>query len=93
MPITGVNFTDRFRKEYSNLTSALQTAVDEALRDLMKDPIPNGRRFHSLGGYKNPKVYTIDVTSNRAYKVSLELNGAVATLRRVATHKEIDRKP
>ncbi|NIE68211.1 hypothetical protein [Burkholderia sp. Ax-1719] len=93
MAIESVQFTARFQKEYKALSHELRDEVDQVLRDLLKNPIPPGRRFHSLGGYKNPKLYTIDVTVNRAYKISLELDGTLATLRRVATHKQIDRKP
>lgn len=93
MAIESVQFTARFQKEYKALANDLRTEVDLALRDLLKNPIPPGRRFHALGGYKNPKLYTIDVTVNRAYKISLELDGTLATLRRIATHKQIDRKP
>jgi mRNA-degrading endonuclease RelE of RelBE toxin-antitoxin system len=93
LAIESVQFTARFQKEYKALTNDLRAEVDEALRDLLKNPIPLNRRFHSLSGYRNPKLYTIDVTVNRAYKISLELDGTLATLRRVATHKQIDRKP
>ena len=48
------------------------------------------RRLHALHGYRNPKVFTIDVLINHAYKISLEINGETANLRRVATHKVID---
>lgn len=68
----------------------IQAAVKEAIRDLFKHPIPKSRRLHALHGYKNPKVFTIDVMTNHAYKISLEISGATANLRRVATHKVID---
>lgn len=68
-------------------------AAKEAIRDLYKHPIPKARRLHSLTGYKNPKVFTVDVFSNKSYKISLEIDDGVAILRRVATHKEIDVLP
>lgn len=83
----------RFKKEYETLDAALKDAVDETLKDLLRVPIPPRRRFHALGGYKNPKLYTIDVTPNKAYKISMEIEGECATLRRVSTHREIDRAP
>lgn len=67
--------------------------MKDAVADLLKYPIPKSRRLHPLAGFKNPKVYTIDVFSNHAYKISLEIEGDTATLRRVATHKVIDRSP
>lgn len=93
MAITTLRRKKRFQKEYDDLTPDLKDCVGDAIRDLMCNPIPIGRRFHSLSGYKNPKIYSIDVTPNRAYKISLEVDGESATLRRVATHKEIDRQP
>lgn len=71
----------------------IQTEVKAAIQDLLKDPIPATRRLHPLTGFKNPKIYTIDVFSNHSYKISLEIDGEVATLRRVASHKTIDRCP
>ncbi|MET0858792.1 MAG: hypothetical protein ABWY27_18750 [Telluria sp.] len=68
-------------------------AAKEAIRDLFKYPIPVARRLHRLHGYRNPKVYTIDVFSNHSYKISLEIEGDVANLRRVASHKVIDNAP
>ena len=56
-------------------------------------PIPRSLRLHALSGYKNPKVFTIDVTSNHAYKISLEIDGQTANLRRIGTHKVLDRAP
>lgn len=83
----------RFQKEYDGLTPDLKAAVDDAIYDLTSDPIPAKRRFHPLNGYSNPKIYSIDVTSNHAYKISVEIDGECATLRRIATHREIDRLP
>ncbi|GAA0809181.1 hypothetical protein N6G05_26655 [Cupriavidus gilardii] len=93
MAITRVRRTARFDREYKSLSPELKEQADGALRDLFRDPIPVGRRFHALQGYRNPKLYTIDVTPNHAYKISLEIEGECATLRRVATHREIDRLP
>lgn len=83
----------RFQKEYDDLTPDMKQEVDDALVDLLSNPIPARRRFHSLEGYRNPKLFTIDVTGNKSHKISLEIDGTVATLRRIATHKEIDRGP
>lgn len=93
MTIRSVRKQVRFQKEYAALNDGLKAEVDAALTDMFRSPIPPGRRFHSLSGYKNPKLYTIDVTSNKAYKISLELDGDCAILRRIATHREIDRAP
>lgn len=93
MAIQSAKRTGRFVSDYNALTPALRVATDDAIVDLFKDPIPLGRRFHSLKGYKNPKLFTIDVTPNKAYKISMEISGTCATLRRVATHRVINRAP
>jgi hypothetical protein len=83
----------RFERDMKALPPEILEAAKDAIRDLFKLPIPAARRLHRLHGYRNPKVYTIDVLSNHSYKISLEIEGDVATLRRVATHKTIDSAP
>jgi hypothetical protein len=90
--ITAYKFTDRFKKQFAKLPPELQAAGKAVFLDLLKDPHPKSLRFHSLSG-TNPKLYTVDLTGNKSYKISMEINGTIATLRRVATHKEIDRLP
>ena len=82
-----------FQSDFDALPDNIKLSVLQALKDLCADPMPKRLRFHSLGGYANPKVYTIDVTENHAYKVSLAREGDSAFLRRVGTHKMIDRSP
>lgn len=87
-----VTYTDAFKKDYAGLAIDIQNLVDECIRDILKDPIPGARRAHSVTPRgKKPTIYTVDVTSNKAYKLSYQMNGGVATLRRVGTHKNIDR--
>lgn len=92
-PITKITRTARFEKELKSLKPNILAAAKDAIRDLYAVPIPASRRFHCLNGFKNPRIFTIDVTTNHSYKISFELNGSTANLRRIATHKEIDRKP
>lgn len=84
---------EKFERDFKALPVDIQDAAKDAIRDLFKDPIPASLRLHPLTGFKNPKIYTVDVLSNHAYKISLEIDGPVATLRRVDTHKSIDRCP
>jgi len=83
----------KFDSDFKALPMDIQREAKEAIKDLMKDPIPASRRRHPLTGFKNPKVYTIDVLSNHAYKISLEISGESATLRRIGTRSTIDRCP
>lgn len=79
---------DRYLKD---LTTEMQNKLGDKLNDLRADPRPPGLRFEKLKGYKNPAIYTIHLTGN--YKVSMEIIGSVAYLRKVADHDTIDRAP
>jgi mRNA-degrading endonuclease RelE of RelBE toxin-antitoxin system len=83
--------TKRFHKDYDKLTIDLRNQVDSKLQDLAKNPRPPGLRFEKLKGYDKPPIYTVHVTGN--YKMSMEVSGSDATLRRVGTHDEVDRAP
>lgn len=67
--------------------------AEAAIVDLLKDPIPGKYDFKKLRGYRNPDLYTITISGNHAYKMSMAISGGVAILRRVGTHKEIDDNP
>ena len=47
--------------------------------------------MHSLKGY-DPKIYKIDILG-KAWQVSFSIDGTVLVLRRLATHKTMDRDP
>ena len=81
----------RFHRDYDKLTLELRDLVDQKLQELVKVPMPPGLRFEKIKAYTSPDIYTFHVTGN--YKVSLEINGGTAFLRRVADHDEIDRTP
>jgi len=83
--------SDNFIKEYINLDVSLQKRTDTAIIKLLQTPMPPGIRFEKLKGYRNPDIYTIHVTGN--FKISLEIDGDKAFLRRVATHNVIDSHP
>jgi mRNA-degrading endonuclease YafQ of YafQ-DinJ toxin-antitoxin module len=89
--ITTITRNEKFESDFKSLPPEIQKEAKNAIRDLLKHPIPVSRRMHALHGYRNPKVFTIDVTSNHAYKISLEIDGQKANLRRIGTHKVIDR--
>jgi mRNA-degrading endonuclease RelE of RelBE toxin-antitoxin system len=81
----------RFHRDYDKLTFEQRDLVDSKLQDLATNPRPPGLKFEKLKGYTNPDIYTIHVTGS--YKVSMEIAGSVATLRRVGDHDDIDRAP
>ncbi|HFD80453.1 MAG TPA: hypothetical protein ENK05_08715 [Gammaproteobacteria bacterium] len=91
--ITRVRTTKRFEKDYKKLPDVIKDQVDICLRLLLDDPMPGRLRFEKLNGYRNPNIYSIHVTRNHSHKLTLEIEDNVATLRRVGTHKTIDRSP
>lgn len=92
----GLSFTTtlRFERDFSSLPMDIKKAVAGCIEDFARDPLPPGRRPHSVTprGQK-PTVFTMDVTSNKAYKLSFHLEDGRAVLRRVGTHGQIDRTP
>lgn len=67
--------------------------VNDAIADLLKDPLPSALDFKKLKDHKRPNIYTVMLCGNHAYKLSFEIQGEVAVLRRVGTHKQIDKSP
>lgn len=82
-----------FKNSYKALPEDVKSAFKEAYRLLLQDPQPKKLRLEKLSGYKRPGIYTIHITANHSHKLSFELIGTVAELRRIGTHKEIDRTP
>lgn len=93
MTVRAIVFTYGFEKSFKKLPPDIQQEAKVAIADLLKEVIPASRRLNQLKSYRNPKIYAIHVTRNHSYKLTFQLDDGVATLRRVATHKEIDRNP
>jgi len=92
--ITAVDLGKKsFQNSYKGLPDDIKEHFKEAKKELLKYPQPSSLRLHQLSGWKNPKIYTIDVGPNHSYKLSFELDGEIAIFRRVGTHKLIDRCP
>ena len=81
----------RFHKDYDKLSLDLRDLVDAKLQDLARPLRPAGLAFEKLKGHSAPDIYTVHVTGN--CKISMEIDGTSAFLRRVANHDEIDRSP
>ena len=89
--IMQLSLSPRFEKQYKKLPPEIKAAVPEKLNDLLKQPFPAGLKFEKLKGYRRPDIYTIHINGN--YKISIEIEGAVAKLRCVGNHNDIDRSP
>lgn len=89
--IRAISYTTRFKRDRKKLAHEYRQTLDGKLAALLENPMPSGLCFEKLKGISNPAVYSIHVTGN--YKVTFELQGDTAVLRRVACHDEIDRAP
>lgn len=90
---TSVIYTDAFKKDFARLSPDIQKLAKDCIADILKDPIPGARRAHNITPRgKKPTIYSVDVTPNKAYKLSFHLDGELAVLRRVGTHRAIDRQ-
>lgn len=82
-----------FKNSYHRLPDEIKKCVDSVLEDLLCNPQPKRLRLEKLQGNNKPPVYTIHVTPNHSHKLSFELRGDVAVMRKIGTHKDIDRSP
>lgn len=88
-PIRQVRYTDRFKSLFQKQSPEVQSAARQAIEDLVKDPHPKKYRLEK----QTVEAYTIHVTRNHSHKLSFELIGDTAILRKIGTHSEIDRAP
>lgn len=82
-----------FAKTLRAASADIQSQVLSAATSLTNEPMPAKLRFEKLSGYRNPSIYTIHITHNHSHKLSFEIQGTTAILRKIGTHKEIDRAP
>lgn len=86
-------YSDKFLHELKRLDPGTQNAAKEALRLLQTNPKASTLRCKPRTGLGRPLIWKIDVYSNKSYQISFEMVGRVAHLKRIATHKQIDRNP
>lgn len=91
--VGGFDFTESFRKELAACPLEVRQAVKDVLKKIRKNSDSGVLRLHPLKGYPKPTIYKIDVTSNKSWQISFEMDGTTAVLRRICTHGEMDRRP
>lgn len=91
--VSEIKYSARFRADFRSAPPSVQQAVAAALKLLQVNPGAKSLRLHPLKGMPKPTVWKIDVYANHAWQITFELNGAVAELKRLGTHKTIDRDP
>lgn len=93
LEIKDLDFKLTFDRDLKKAPPEVHRVIEQVLDDLLKFPQPKKLRFHSLTGCFDPKIFKIDVFPNRSWQITFEMDGQTAVLRRLATHKEIDRSP
>lgn len=86
-------YSERFKSEFQALEPDVRQACIDALDLLLKNPQAKSLRLHPLSGFAKPQIWKIDVYTNHSWQVTFELIGVTAHLKRIATHKKIDRSP
>lgn len=89
--IRTVSLKETFKRDRDGAPPDIQGRLNDKLRHLLANPHPRGLRFEKLKGFQKPSIFTFHVTGN--WKVSLEIVGDHAILRRLAVHKVIDKSP
>lgn len=94
LTVTGFAHSARFAADLRAAPPPdVQQAALAALELLQANPRAKSLRLHPLTGTPKPTVWKIDVYTNHAWQITFELNGTVAELKRLGTHKAIDRAP
>ena len=91
--VTAFAYSERFKSEIQSLSPDVQKAAKDALDLLLKNPRAKSLRLHNLTGLPKPTVWKIDIYANHSWQITFELNGCIAELKRIGTHKSIDREP
>ena len=86
-------YSERFQAEFQKLQPEVLVAAKAALELLKTNPEARTLRLHTLTGLPKPTVWKIDVFANHSWQITFELNGTTAELKRIASHKSIDRAP
>lgn len=82
-----------FKTSYQRLPDNIKIQAQEKISHLLQNPQPKHIRLEKLRGNNKPPVYSIHITGNHSHKISFELNGDTAVLRKAGTQKSIDRSP
>ncbi len=78
--------TDRFKKDYQKLPTAIQRRVDQKLKLLLRDPRYPSLRVHKLRGVEG--LWDFSVTMK--YRVLFEIEGEYYILLGVGPHRIVD---
>lgn len=92
MRIARVSYTESFKQDLDRAPVDVRSAALDAIGRLVENPRAKSLRVHTLNGYR-PTIFKFDVFPNRSWQISFELVGEDCTLRRLRTHRAMDRDP
>ena len=82
-------YKQSFKKDHNQLPPAVRKRADRCLEDLLLNPIPLSRQVKKRKGARknNPDIWQARVT--RDVRLTFEMDGEIAILRRIGTHSRI----
>ncbi len=91
--ITAFRFSASYQQDIQAAPADVKKAVAGVLQKLLANSNSGSLRCHTLSGYGKPSLFSVDVFANHSWKMTFTMDGAIAELRRLGTHKVIDRDP
>jgi len=91
--IARFDLSKRFLSDVRALPENVRSAANTALKLLKQNPRAKSLRLHTLKGTRKPTIWKIDVLPNHSWQIAFEMDGTTAVLRRIGTHRDIDRRP
>ena len=84
-----LRYKQSFKKDFNQLPSDVRKRADRCLEDLLSNPISRSRQVKKRkGAQKNkPDIWQARVT--RDVRLTFEMDGETALLRRIGTHSRI----
>ena len=82
-------YKQSFKKDYNQLPPAVRKRADRCLEDLLSNPFPRSRQVKKRKGARknNPDIWQARVT--RDVRLTFEMDGETAILRRIDTHSRV----
>ncbi len=93
LTVNGFKRTARFDADVRKAPPDIVAAAETALKKLQENSRAGCLRMHPMQGLPKPMVFKLDVLANHSWQITFEMHHETAHLRRLATHKSIDRRP
>ena len=91
--VDGFDPSPSFKADLKSAPADVKADANASLKKLRENSAASSLRLHPLKGYPKPTIFKIDVRPDRSWQISFEMDGRIAVLLRLGTHKELDRRP